>query len=150
MRGMMTAAVLSLAVAAGGCAPVFRNHGYAPDPAALSALVVGVDTRDSVEAAVGRPSASGVLGANAWYYVRERRRQFGPTAPRPVSRELVAISFAPDGTLSNVERFGLENGRAVALSRRVTGSTIRDFGLIQQILRNFGRIDVGDALAEDR
>lgn len=142
-------AALALAGTLTTCGPTFRNHGYAPDDAALGAVVVGVDTRDSVEAAVGQPSTSGVLREDAWYYVEERRRQFGPRAPEPVSREVVAISFAGDGTVANVERFGLRDGRAVPLSRRITETSVRDFGLIQQLLRNFGRIDVGDAIAGD-
>ncbi|KIT17770.1 outer membrane protein assembly factor BamE [Jannaschia aquimarina] len=142
-------ALAGLTVALVACGPVYRNHGYIPEDADLSALVVGVDTIDSVETTVGRPSASGVLREDAWYYVRERRRQFGPGASRPVSRELVAISFAENGTIENIERFGLEDGRVVTLSRRVTETSIRDFGLIQQIIRNFGRINIGEALAED-
>ena len=148
MRSKTAAAmVLAGTLAVGACGPTFRTHGYAPDEGALSAITVGIDTRESVEEAVGRPTTAGVLREDAWYYVQEQRRQFGPTAPRPVSRELVAISFAGDGTVANVERFGLEAGRVVPLSRRVTDTTIRDFGLIQQIVRNFGRIDVGDAIA---
>jgi len=141
--------MLALAVAVAGCAPTFRNHGYAPGPSELSAVVVGSDTRETVAANVGRPSASGVLRENAWYYVRERRRQFGPRAPVPISRELVAISFSDAGTVSNVERFGLEDGRVVTLSRRVTRTSIREFGLIQQIIRNFGRIDIAEALDDE-
>lgn len=139
------AAVLALGL--GACGPTFTNHGYVPEAEELSLLVVGVDTRDTVEATVGKPTVSGVLRDSAWYYVSERRRQFGPRAATPISRELLAISFAEDGTIANIERFGLEDGRVVALSRRVTETNIREFGLIQQILRNFGRIDIGEALA---
>ncbi|UWQ20707.1 outer membrane protein assembly factor BamE [Jannaschia sp. W003] len=147
MHPRTIAAALALAALA-ACAPTFRNHGYAPDPDQLARLRIGADTRETVEGAVGRPSAAGVLGADTWYYVEERRRQFGPSAPVPIRREVVAISFAPDGRLRNVERFGLEAGRVVPLSRRVTTSTIRDFGLLQQLLRNLGRVDVGEALAD--
>lgn len=148
MRRTIRATILAggLALAA-ACGPIVTNHGYVPGEAALSLLVVGVDTMDSVEATVGRPSTSGVLQDDAWYYVRETRRTFGPARPRPIDRELVALSFDGDRRLGNVERFGLEDGRVVTLSRRVTETTIRDFGLIQQILRNFGRIDLGEAVA---
>ena len=148
MRSIRSAA-LAATLALAGCGATFQTHGYAPDPGELSLLTVGLDTMDSVESQVGRPSTAGVLRGNAWYYVEERRRQFGPRAPRPISRELVALSFDEAGTLTNVERFGLERGRVVTLSRRVTRSTIREFGLIQQLLRNFGRIDVGQTLADE-
>lgn len=146
-RNAAMAALLAAALTA--CGPTVRNHGYVPEPEALALVTVGVDTMETVAAAVGRPSTAGVLRDDAWYYVQETRRRFGPTPARPIAREVVAISFAgPGGAVSNVERFGLEDGRVVALSRRVTETTIRDFGLIQQLIRNFGRIDVGQTLAD--
>jgi outer membrane protein assembly factor BamE (lipoprotein component of BamABCDE complex) len=143
------AAICVLALGLAACGPTFRNHGYVPDPEDLAAVTVGVDTRESVESTIGLPTTTGVQRETAWYYVRDRVRRFGPQAPRTIDRELVAVSFAADGTVANVERFGLEQGRVVALSRRVTETSIQDFGLVQQILRNFGRIDIGEALAGD-
>ena len=141
---------LALSVAAlTACAPVYRNHGYVPPPEDLQALAIGSDTRETVETRIGRPTTSGVEREDAWYYVQSRRRTYGPRAPETIERQLVAISFAENGTLSNVERFGLERGRVVPLSRRVTTTSLREFGLIQQLLRNFGRIDVGEAIAGD-
>ena len=139
-------AVLCLGLAA--CAATYRNHGYVPEPEALAALDIGVDTRETVEEAVGRPATSGVERTDAWYYVQSRVRNYGPFPSRTIERQLVALSFAENGRLANIERFGLERGRVVPLSRRVTASSIRDFGLIQQLLRNFGRINVGETLAD--
>ncbi|WP_299815261.1 outer membrane protein assembly factor BamE [uncultured Jannaschia sp.] len=139
-------AVLCFGLAA--CAATYRNHGYVPEPEALAALDIGVDSRETVEAAVGRPATSGVERSDAWYYVQSRVRHYGAFPRRTIDRQLVALSFAPNGTLANIERFGLERGRVVPLSRRVTASSIRDFGLIQQIFRNFGRINVGETLAD--
>lgn len=112
-------------------------------------LTVGVDTRESVEASIGKPSTGGVLSDDAWYYVKSRDRRVAFYPARTIERELVAISFAGDGTVRNIERFGLERGRVVTLSRRVTESSVRDFGLLQQIARNFGRVDVAEAIAGD-
>ena len=71
--------VLSVAVA---CAPIYRNHGYVPAEDELALLTVGKDTRDSVEIAVGRPSAAGLLNEEGWYYVQSRYRQVGPRDER--------------------------------------------------------------------
>ncbi|WP_371154573.1 outer membrane protein assembly factor BamE [Jannaschia sp. 2305UL9-9] len=138
-----------LIVGVTACAATFRNHGYVPDETDLQSLTVGVDTRDTVAASVGRPSASGVLQGDAWYYVQSRVRNFAYRAPETIERQVVAISFAENGTVANIERFGLEDGRVVSLSRRVTESSVREFGIIQQLLRNFGNIGIGDALADD-
>jgi outer membrane protein assembly factor BamE (lipoprotein component of BamABCDE complex) len=128
------------------CTAVYRNHGYAPTETDLALLTVGKDTRDTVQAAVGPPSATGLLTADAWYYVQSRFRLFGPREPEEIERQVVAISFAEDGTITNIERFGLEEGRVVALSRRVTETNIKGVTLIQQLLGNFGRIDAGQVL----
>jgi outer membrane protein assembly factor BamE (lipoprotein component of BamABCDE complex) len=140
--------VLVLCVAA-ACTPVFRNHGYVPAEDELAQLEVGRDTRDSVEVAVGRPSAAGLLNDEGWYYVQSRYRLAGPRAPREIERQVVAISFDEGGTVTNIERFGLEDGRVITLSRRVTETNIKGASLIRQLLRNFGRINPGDFLRRE-
>jgi outer membrane protein assembly factor BamE (lipoprotein component of BamABCDE complex) len=131
---------LSLLVLVVACQPVYRNHGYAPTDAELAVVTVGKDTRDTVAEAVGRPSASGLLNDNQWFYVQSRYRQRGPQAPLEIERQVVVISFAESGTVSNIERFGLEDGQVVALSRRVTETNIQGVTLISQLLGNLGRI----------
>lgn len=138
------AAVTGLALVA--CTPVYRNHGYAPTEIELSAVEVGRDTRETVEKAIGRPSASGLLNDNQWFYVQSRYRQRGPRAPEEIERQVVVITFAEAGTVSNVERFGLEDGNVVALSRRVTETNIQGVSFIKQILGNFGRLTADQLL----
>ncbi len=145
LRGLLLAALLT---GLGACAATYRNYGYVPDEAQLSALSVGVDTRETVEAAIGRPSTSGVERDDAWYYVQSRVENYAWRAPETLERRLVAVSFTPGGTVENIERFGLERGRVVTLSRRVTTTSIRQYGLIQQLIRNFGRVDLAQGLAD--
>ncbi|MEM9434512.1 MAG: outer membrane protein assembly factor BamE [Pseudomonadota bacterium] len=134
--------VLALA----GCSEIIRNHGYTPTDDQLAELIVGVDTRGTVEEVVGRPSASGVLEGGDWFYVGSQVRYFGARKPQEINREVVAIRFDKADTVTNIERFGLEDGQVVALSRRVTETTIRDATFIRQIIRNIGRIDAGSLL----
>jgi len=129
-----------------GCTPLYRDHGFAPTDAELSVLTVGKDDRDTVSAAVGRPSASGLLDDTRWYYVESRYKQRGPFAPEEIERQVVVITFAASGTVSNIERFGLEDGQVVALSRRVTDSNIEGISFLGQLLGNFGRVTAGQVL----
>ena len=147
-RGRISLA-LALLVGLTACSAQYRNHGYTPLEEDLAQIVVGVDTRGSVEETVGRPSSTGILSDSAWYYVSSRVRHFGPFKPKEVEREVVAISFDNRDVVRNIERFGLERGRVVTLSRRVTEPAVRDVTLIQQLLRNFGRIDLGDTFGGD-
>lgn len=130
-------------VSLAACSTVYRNHGYVPTDADLALLEVGVDTRETVAEKVGRPLASGLLNDVGWYYVQSRWAYRGALEPREVDRQVVAISFTEAGRVQNVERFGLERGRVVPLSRRVTESNVRGLTVIQQLLGNFGRLGPG-------
>lgn len=135
-------------VALSACTPIYRNHGYAPDDTALSEVLVGIDTRDTVSEVVGQPTAGGVLNDGGFYYVESRFRHFGPLAPDEIERQVVAITFDEGGVVRNIERFGLERGQVVTLSRRVTDDNIADTTFIRQLMGNLGRFDAGDFLGD--
>lgn len=134
----LTVAMLTLGLA--GCSATFRNHGYIPPEEDLQELVVGIDTRSSVEDVVGPPSAGGVLEGGDYYYVRSTVRTLGPRRPEVVDRQVLAISFDEQGVLSNIESFGLEDGRVVSLSRRVTEGGAANISFLRQLMGNLGRI----------
>ena len=146
--GQVRRAGLALAAAAliAGCAPSFRTHGYAPSDSELSQIEVRRDTRDTVEAAFGRPGAAGLMTDGAGYYVQSRYRLMGARAPEEIERQVLAVTFDRQGRVENVQRFGLEQGRVVVLSERVTESNVRSLGLIRQLLGNLGRFDPGQFL----
>lgn len=136
--------LLCLAVAA--CAPIYSDHGYVPTELELAQITVGKDTHETVAAAIGRPSATGLLNDTGWYYVQSRWKSLGARAPKEIDRQVVAITFTPAGVVANVERFGLERGQVIALSRRVTDSNIKGIGIIRQLMGSLGRVTAGDLL----
>lgn len=138
---------LLLALGLAACTATFDNHGYVPPPEDLSAVNVG-DSRDAVVAAIGTPGVAGVMRDEAWFYTAYRIRNYAYRAPEVTERQILAVSFDGAGRVRNIEEFGLEDGRVVQLSRRVTTSSVRDVGFLEQILGNFGRISVVDALTD--
>ncbi len=126
-----------------GCAASFTNHGYAPTDTELEEVIVGVDNRASVEESIGRPASTGVLTESGWFYVSSRVRHYTYQAPEVIDRQLVAVTFNKRGLVENIERFTLEDGQVVVLSRRVTRSNIKGVSFIQQMLRNVGRTSLG-------
>ncbi|MDG1472394.1 MAG: outer membrane protein assembly factor BamE [Ascidiaceihabitans sp.] len=136
-------AVAAVTVSLTACAATYTNHGYIPPQEDLDLLVVGVDTKSSVEDSVGSPSSGGVLNDGGYYYVRSRIRSFGPTAPKVVERQVLAISFDTAGVVTNIERFGLEDGNVVPIARRVTDSAVSNKTFLRQLLGNIGRIAPG-------
>ncbi len=142
---LLAAASLALMV---GCTPLYRDHGYVPPESELAQLQVGVDTRESVIAAVGAPGVAGLIDETDFYYIESRFRHFGFLAPEEIDRTVLAISFDGAGALRNIERFGLANGQVVVLSRRVTTENVRDTTFVRQLLRNLGRVDAETLFGE--
>ena len=140
-RGGVLALGLTLGLAA--CSATFTNHGYVPPPEVLSEIGIGA-SRDEVAEIAGAPGTGGVTRDEAWFYTQYRVRNFTYNAPQVIERDIVAISFSEAGNVTNIERFGLEDGQIVQLSRRVSESSVRDVGFLSQILSNFGRINLGD------
>ena len=131
-------AVAALGLSLAACTARFQNHGYIPPQEDLDLLAVGIDTRASVEDSVGSPSSGGVLEGGGYYYVKSRVKTFGFKAPEVVEREVLAITFDANGVIANIERFGLEDGRVVPLSRRVTKGGVSDKTFLRQLLGNIG------------
>lgn len=131
-------------VALAACSSVYRNHGYVPVDADLEQIVVGTSTRQDVADAIDRPSASALLNDEGWYYVQSRWKHLGPRPPEEIDRQVVAITFDEGGIVENVERFGLEDGRVVALSRRVTETNIKGISFLRQLFNSIGRFRAGD------
>jgi outer membrane protein assembly factor BamE (lipoprotein component of BamABCDE complex) len=150
MGGMMRGNwVLAMAVCTwvAGCNTLQQDHGYVPVASDLDRIEVGVDTRDTVAAIVGRPSTEGVLAESAWYYVQSRWATRGASAPREAVREVVEISFDKAGRVSNVARFGLEQGQIITLSRRVTEPNVKGATIIGQLFGNIGRVNTDRLLS---
>jgi len=132
------ALVVGLTVA--GCAAQYRNHGYVPAQEDLDEIIVGVDTRDTVQQTVGSPTSAGLLNDSGYFYVRSRVRSFAYQRPEVVEREVVAISFDQAGVVENIERFGLEDGQLVVLDRRVTKGGDVSPNFLRQLLGAIGRL----------
>lgn len=140
--------MLALVASVAACSPVFRNHGYVPTEQDLALIEIGTDTRDTVGEKIGRPTTSGLLNDLGWFYVQSRYKHFGPRAPQEIERQVLAVTFNEAGTVENIARYGLEDGKVVEISRRVTEPNVKGLTIIQQLLGSFGRLQAGDLLAD--
>lgn len=144
--GRVVALVIGL-IGLVACSPTYTNHGYMPTDQDVEEIMVGVDTRETVGAIVGKPGAAGLLTDEAWYYVQSRFEYFAYKEPEEIEREVLRISFTDRGLVENIERFGLEEGEVVVLSRRVTTSNTAGIGFLRQLLGNVGRLNVADIIS---
>ncbi len=137
LRGVVGGLVLAVLA---GCAPQLRTHGNAPSEAELAQIVVGRDGRESVAGSFGPPFLKGLRGDDSWYYVESRFRHVGGLPPREVAREVVEIRFDAAGRVADIARYGLEDGRIITLSRRVSDLPGDRTPYLNRILRGlFGR-----------
>lgn len=132
---------LGLVLALASCGDTVRSHGFVPSEDQLDAVVVGRDTRATVRTILGVPGSTGIVADEGWFYVRSTFEDGTLRALREVDREVVAVSFDGEGVVTNVERFGLEDGQVVALSRRVTTDNTAGIGFLRQLFGNLGRFD---------
>ncbi|PTQ75261.1 outer membrane protein assembly factor BamE [Celeribacter persicus] len=137
---------LALILSLSACVAQFRNHGYVPSSEQLAQVVVGVDTKDTVADVIGAPGIEGIRDNSGWYYVRSQFRHYGAFEPKEVDRQVVAISFDSRGVVSNIERFGLEQGRVVVLERRVTDDNIKGVTFLEQLFGGLGNISAEQLL----
>lgn len=137
----LKASALALCLMAAACTAQYRNHGYMPPEEDIANVILGVDTRESVSETLGTPTAGGVLTDGGFYYVRSQFKTVGPFRPQETTRELLAVTFNANGTVANIERFGLEDGQVVTLSRRVTDNGLNNISFIRQLLGNLGNFD---------
>ncbi len=120
-------------VAVAACSPITEYHGFVPTDQDLEEIQVGLDTRATVASIIGQPGASGLTAESAWYYVRSEFKHLAFYEPEEIDRQVVSISFDKNGVVENIERFGLERGQVVVLSRRVTDSNIAGVSFLKQL-----------------
>ena len=139
---LMGVVILTIA----GCTTQFRNQGYIPTEEEIAALVVGVDTRDSVFEALGTPTTYGVLQNDQAYYLRSRFERFGARAPKEVERQVLALAFDKDGVLSAWGQYSLTDGQVVVLNTDVTESGIESLAVFRRIVSSIGRPSAGQLI----
>jgi len=136
----VTAAAVFLACGAAACSPVQTHNGYSPErnDAAVAEPQVGVDTRETITQRYGSPSSTAVFDQTTWYYISAVQERNGLFRPKVVDRNVLAIKFAADGTVSETHRYGMRDGRVIAYNGDVTPTRGRELGVLEQIFGNIG------------
>lgn len=117
-----------------------RVHGYAPDVGEVENLIIGGDTKLSIEETIGAPSESGITEDTAWYYVESTVRTMAFLAPEVVERRVIVLDFDNNGILSDVSQFGIEAGKVINLQTRVTPTESRRVSVLRRLIGNVGSI----------
>lgn len=140
---------IAIGLAGAGCAPVIRTHGYVPVPERLAEIEVGRDTRGSVQRKIGRPSASSTFDDDGWYYVSTKVRHETYKEPKVIERTVLALSFDRAGLLTEMNRYGLEDGRVIDLETRTTPTYGRQLTILEQLIGNLGSVRGQDLVGDE-
>ncbi|MCP1336073.1 outer membrane protein assembly factor BamE [Futiania mangrovi] len=143
-RTAALAAALTLAGTLGACAPIVDRHGYVQEGFDVESVRIGVDNRQSVQQKLGSPSTRGTFQSDVWYYISQEHQQRMFFTPKVTARQVVAVRFARNGLVSEIETLELEDGQEIALVERETPTRGRETTLLQEFFGNIGRFN--DAL----
>ena len=135
-------AVLGMLVS--GCNPVLRNHGYVPTADKPQAVNPDTDTKSSVLSRLGNPSVKSTFDEkvenDVWYYISSVRQRYAYLRPQTEDRTITAIHFNPDGQVTKVAEYGLEDGVPVNYVDRKTPTRGREISVLEQIFGTIGRL----------
>ena len=136
----LVVAGLALAFTVSGCAQLKGRQGYVVDPVLTDAITPGVDNRESVEKTLGRPTFVGQFSNNEYYYLSRETRQLAFAHPRPVSQQVLRVSFDPAGNVVGVDRTGLEQVSKISPNGDSTPTLGRHRSFFEDIFGNIGAV----------
>jgi outer membrane protein assembly factor BamE (lipoprotein component of BamABCDE complex) len=131
---------IAAAVLLAGCAQMRQHKGVVLDPQLLSAIQPGVDNKDSVEKAIGRPSFVGQFTANDWYYVSRDVNQVAFRNPHVTKQTVFVVRFDQKGNVASVQRTGKELVMNVDPTNRSTPTLGRKRSFFEELFGNIGTV----------
>jgi outer membrane protein assembly factor BamE (lipoprotein component of BamABCDE complex) len=137
---LAAAAALALAPA---CARTPNVQGYVVDEELLAGVQPGVDNKQSVQRALGRPTMMSQWDDSRWYYVSRQTGQRAFLRPIPTAQSILIVNFDEAGTVVSVERRGLEKVADITPERDRTPTLGRETGILEDLFGNIGQVGTG-------
>lgn len=136
--------IAAAAALTSACNPVLRTHGYVPTTDRPQAVNPETDTKSSVLSRLGNPSVKSTFDEkiedDVWYYITSVRQRYAYLRPQIEDRAITAIHFNPDGQVTKVAEYGLEDGVPVNYVDRKTPTRGRELSALEQIFGTIGRL----------
>jgi outer membrane protein assembly factor BamE (lipoprotein component of BamABCDE complex) len=137
----------SLLLSASACAPINSYHGFQAVDADPKDVKAGEDTKSTVRAKLGTPSATSTFDSNVWYYVNSVSSRVAFRRPKTISRNVTAISFNKESeVVEHVDRLTLKDGKVIAYNGRETPTRGREMTVLEQLL---GTVGAGGMLPQE-
>jgi outer membrane protein assembly factor BamE (lipoprotein component of BamABCDE complex) len=138
--GVAATAAVALAASLSGCAEIRNHQGYVIDRTLVASVQPGVDNRESVQKTLGDPSFASQFDDTTWYYVSRSTKQFSFGTPKPVNQLTLAVHFDKGGTVTAMDRSGLEQVVSIHPVADKTPTLGRKRSLFQELFGNIGAV----------
>lgn len=147
-RKAAIAALSASLLVLGACAPMAAHQGYMAIEQNPGDVKVGEDTRSTVLAKLGSPSATSTFDKDTWFYISQLSSHTSFYRPHVTNRDVVAIAFNKDNEqVASVNTYTLADGRVIAFNGRETPTRGREMSILEQLI---GSIGAGSALPQDQ
>jgi outer membrane protein assembly factor BamE (lipoprotein component of BamABCDE complex) len=133
-------AILAAAVLVAGCAQTRQHRGVVLDSQLASAIQPGIDNKDSVEKALGRPSFVGQFTPNDWYYVSRDENQIAFRNGRVTKETVLHVRFDPKGNVASLQRTGKELVMNIDPTGKKTPTLGRQRSFFEELFGNIGSV----------
>ncbi|WP_374763819.1 outer membrane protein assembly factor BamE [Yunchengibacter salinarum] len=137
MKPLLLAGCAALVL--GACSDRRMSRGYIFDEELAGAIQPGVDNERSVQSTLGTPTLKSAYREGVWYYVSTKVRTRPVFFPDAKEHRVMAVRFADNGTVANVNNYDLADMKHVEPVGGKTPTRGREMGFFQQIFMNFGR-----------
>ena len=144
LGGLKTAMIIGT-VALAGCSQIRQHKGVVLDPQLANAIQPGVDSKDSFEKSLGRPSFVGQFTPNDWYYVSRDVNDVAFRNPKVRKQTVLIVRFDQKGNVASVQRTGKELVMNVNPTKRSTPTLGRKRSFFEELFGNIGTVGAGGA-----
>lgn len=139
-RVAYAALAAGLLAATAACSPITTYSGFQAIEANPKDVKVGTDTKSTVRASLGSPSASSTFDPNVWFYIDQIKERVAFRRPVITQRNVVAITFDKDSEqVKHIDIMTLKDGKVIAFNGRETPTRGRELTILEQLLGNVGR-----------
>jgi outer membrane protein assembly factor BamE (lipoprotein component of BamABCDE complex) len=132
---------IALLGATTACEPTVDLRGNLPAPERLAEVKPGVFNKGDVAALLGTPASTSVFGDDRWYYISSKIETVAFFKPQELERQVVVIDFDRKGTVTNIKKLDLKDGKDVTMEARVTPTAGSDLTILEQLLGNIGKFN---------
>lgn len=132
-----------LLAAVSGCntsKQMINNQGYIADEELAASVQPGVDNKQSVEKALGRPTMTSQWSDDTWYYLSRNTKQLAFARPTPQSQRVMIVHFDKAGNVTSVDKRGMEQIANISPESDKTPTLGREASLLEDLFGNLGTV----------